>query len=108
MIAEELKDVLGAEFKAYIEEIFANEEKEPRPVHDLLVTLEKNKFIITTNYDLLVEKAFAKNGIYKSAYKYYEAHSIQRQLFRRDFFLLKAHGDATTAAEQIVMTDKGL
>jgi len=106
MIAEELKDILGAEFKAYIEEIFGNDELGPCPVHDLLVRLKRNRFIITTNYDLLIEKAFAKIGIYQSAYKYYEAHSIQTQLFRRDFFILKAHGDAKTAAEQIVMTEK--
>jgi hypothetical protein len=70
------------------------------------VTLKNNKFIITTNYDLLIEKAFANNKVYRSSYKYYEAHAIQRELFRRNFFLLKAHGDATTAAENIVLTDK--
>ncbi len=106
MLAEEMKDVLGVEFKTFIEEIFANDEIEPRPVHNLLVTLKINKFIITANYDLLIEKAFANNRVYTTSYKYYEAHAIQRQLFRRDFFLLKAHGDAKTAAENIVMTDK--
>jgi len=88
------------------EEIFANDQIEPRPVHNLLVTLKKNNFIITTNYDLLIEKAFVNNKVFPIAYKYYEAHAIQRQLFRRDFFLLKAHGDAMTAAEHIVLTDK--
>ncbi len=106
MLAEEMKDVLGVEFKTFIEEIFANDQIEPRPVHNLLVTLKKNNFIITTNYDLLIEKAFVNNKVFPIAYKYYEAHAIQRQLFRRDFFLLKAHGDAMTAAEHIVLTDK--
>ncbi len=106
MVAEEMKDVLGVEFKTFIEEIFADDSKEPRPVHNLLVTLKKNRFIITTNYDLLIEQAFAKNRVYTTAYKYYEAHAIQRQLFRREFFLLKAHGDAKTATENIVLTDK--
>jgi len=106
MVAEELKDVLVSEFKAYIEEIFGNEAIAPLPIHDLLVSLNKNKFIITTNYDLLIEKSFAKAGVYQSAYKFYEAHAIQAELFRRKFFLLKAHGDAKTAADKIVMTEK--
>lgn len=106
MVAEEMKEFLAVEFKAYIEEIFTNDRIKPRQVHNLLVTLKKNSFIITTNYDLLIEKAFANNRAYTTAYKYYEAHAIQRQLFRREFFLLKAHGDATTAAEHIVMTEK--
>jgi len=106
MLAGEMKDILGVEFKAFIEETFANDSIEPREVHDLLVRLKKNNFIITANYDLLIEKAFANNKVYATAYKYYEAHAIQRQLFRREFFLLKAHGDAMTAAEHIVLTDK--
>ena len=106
LLAEEMKDVLGVEFKTYIEEIFGNDEINPRPVHDLLVTLKRNNFIITTNYDLLIEKAFVNNKKFQTAYKYYEANAIQRQLYLRQFFLLKAHGDAKTAAENIVLTDK--
>ena len=106
MLAEEIKDVLGVEFKTYLEETFGNGTAEPKPVHDLLVSLKKNNFIITTNYDQIIEKAFVKNGIFQTPYKYYEAHAIARQLYKREFFLLKAHGDAKTAAEQIVLTDK--
>lgn len=106
MLAEEMKETLGVEFKSYIEEKFSNEKNDPCEAHDLLVSLNKSKFIITTNYDMLIEKAFAKKQIYSSSYKYYEAHAIQRKLFKREFFLLKAHGDANTAAESIVLTDK--
>lgn len=106
LLAEEMKDVLGVEFKTYLEETFAKDEIEPRPVHDLLVKLKRNNFIITTNYDLLIEKAFVNNRILQTAYKYYEANAIQRQLYLRKFFILKAHGDAKTAAQHIVLTDK--
>lgn len=106
MLAEEMKDVLGVEFKTYLEETFANEEFEPKPVHDLLVTLKRNNFIITTNYDLLIERALVNNKVLPTAYKYYEANAIQRELYLRKFFLLKAHGDAKTAAENIVLTDR--
>ena len=106
MLAEEMKDVLGVEFKTYLEETFGNDKIEPQPVHGLLVSLKRNNFIITTNYDLLIEKAFANNTTFQTVYKYYEANAIQRQLYLRQFFLLKAHGDAKTAAENIVLTDK--
>lgn len=106
MLAEEMKDVLGVELKTFIEDVYAKEDIDPRPTHDLLVSLKRNNFIITTNYDQLIEKAFVKNKVFQSPYKYYEAHAIQRQLYRREFFLLKAHGDAQTAAENIILTDK--
>ncbi len=107
MLAEELKEVLGpTEFKSFLEETFLRDDVQYRPVHQLLVTLRKSKFIITTNYDVLIENAFAQEQIRPTVLKYYEAHAIQRQLYRRDPFVLKAHGDAETAAEEVVLTDK--
>ena len=106
MLAEEMKDVLGVGFKTFMEETYAREDIDPSPTHDLLVSLNRSNFIITTNYDQLIEKAFVNQKKYQSPYKYYEAHAIQSQLYNRKFFLLKAHGDAQTAAENIVLTDK--
>lgn len=106
MLAEEMKDILGVELKTYIEETYALKDVSPTTTHDLLVSLKRNNFIITTNYDQLIEKAFVNNGVLPTPYKYYEAHAIQRQLYRREFFLLKAHGDAQTAADNIILTDK--
>ena len=68
--------------------------------------MASSKFIVTTNYDLLIERAFAEQKRYQKAYRYYEADSIQRALFRREFFVLKAHGDADTAADGVVLTAK--
>lgn len=106
MLAQEMKETLGVEFKSVIEEIFGEDNLQPTGAHELLSKLRKNRFIITTNYDLLIEKSFVKRGILPPAFKYYEAHAIQRELYKRNFFLLKAHGDARTAAEQIILTDK--
>ena len=106
MLAEEMKEVLDVEFKTYLEETFGNAEIDPRQNHNLLVTLNNNNFIITTNYDLLIEKALVNNKLLRPTYKYYEADSIQRELYLRGFFLLKAHGDAKTAAGKIILTDK--
>ena len=100
MLAEEMKDVLGVELKTFIEETYAKEGVEPTRIHDLLVSLKRSNFIITTNFDQLIEKAFVKRGIFQTPYKYYEAHAIQRQLYQRKFFLLKAHGDAQTARSE--------
>lgn len=106
-LAEALKDVLGlSTFKKYIEKIYTDQSKAPRRTHDLLVTLKRGRFVITTNYDFLIEKALVNNKIMSVPLKYYEADAIQRQLFLREFFLLKAHGDALSGASQIVLTDK--
>ena len=106
MLAEELREILGTEFKSIIEEVFGDETLEPTKAHELLTGLEKNRFIVTTNYDMLIERAFAESKKFRQGYKYYEAHALLRDLYKREFFLLKAHGDAKTAAEQIVLTDK--
>ena len=106
MLAEELREVLGTDFKSAIEEVFGRDELEPTDTHALLPLLKNNRFIITTNYDMLIEKAFAAAKKFRQGYKYYEAHALLRDLYQRQFFLLKAHGDAQTAADQIVLTDK--
>lgn len=106
MLAEEMKEILGVEFKSVIEDVFGRDDLEPTEAHELLTNLTGNKFIITTNYDMLIEKAFAKKEQYRQGYKYYEAHALQRDLYKRAFFILKAHGDAKTGAEHIILTDK--
>jgi hypothetical protein len=107
MLAEEMKEVLGpADFKTVVETVFTDPKVKPRDVHDLLVKLERKNFILTTNYDLLIETAFVENKIRPRVYKYYEAHAIQRALFKREFFILKAHGDAETAAERVILTER--
>ncbi|MFC4732605.1 SIR2 family protein [Salipiger abyssi] len=106
MLAQEMKEVLGVEFKSVIEDVFGRADLQPTQAHELLVSLKGNRFIITTNYDMLIEQAFAKNEQYRQGYKYYEAHALQRDLYKRAFFILKAHGDAKTAPEHIILTDK--
>lgn len=106
MLAQEMREVLGPEFKSVIEEEFGNEAIEPTKAHDLLTELDCNSFIITTNYDMLIEKAFAAKKLFRPGYKYYEAQALQRDLFKRSFFILKAHGDVKTESGRIVLTDK--
>ena len=106
ILAQEMKEVLGVEFKSVIEDVFGRADLQPTQAHELLTSLTGNKFIITTNYDMLIEQAFAAKGQFRQGYKYYEAHALQRDLYKREFFILKAHGDAKTAPEHIILTDK--
>jgi hypothetical protein len=107
MLAEEMKEVLGpTQFKTVIEDVFVGTRAKPSRAHELLVQLERMKFIITTNYDMLIEDAFVSHRTRPRVYKYYEAGAIQRALFKREFFVLKAHGDAETSAEQIILTER--
>jgi SIR2-like domain len=106
MLAEEMKEVLGVDFKTVIEEVFTDPKVKPRTVHELLVKLGHKMFILTTNYDMLIETAFVNERTRPRVYKYYEAHAIQRSLFKREFFVLKAHGDAETAAEKVILTER--
>jgi len=107
MVAEEIREVLGpVAFKEFIEKEFASAEKDPTEAHLKLVKLEKLKFVITTNYDMLIEDAYVKEGQRPRAFKYYESQSVQRALFNRQTFLLKAHGDAETGPDKIILTEK--
>ena len=105
VVAEEMKEVLGVVgFKQFLEGKFLDQKITPKAVHDLMVKIPGQKFIITTNYDKLIEQAYASAFGLPRVYKYYEADAIQRALFDRHFFILKAHGDAETAPAKIILT----
>ncbi|MCD8518592.1 MAG: SIR2 family protein, partial [Flavobacterium sp.] len=78
----------------------------PTETHDVLVKI-KAKFLITTNYDTLIEKALVKNfnNYFPTVYTYKDASSINYSLWNNDHFVLKAHGDAKTPKE-IVLTER--
>lgn len=106
MLAEELRDLIQNDLERLIRDRFEDKTKVPTDTHDVLVKL-KSKFIITTNYDTLVEKALVKNfsNYFPTVYTYKDASSINYSLWNNDHFVLKAHGDAKTPKE-IVLTEK--
>ena len=61
--------------------------------------------VITTNYDSLIEQAYAalpaKNP---TALNFNDGGEIRRLLHRRKFFILKAHGDAEKPGNGIILT----
>lgn len=105
MVASGLKDDLRSHFDQFIEETFIAPKPVPTPLHDALVELDKLQFVLTTNYDTLLERAFRKRNDDVSVCSFTDAGEVQRRLSRREFFILKAHGDATKLGNKIVLTD---
>lgn len=108
MVAEEIKELLGPQIYAkFLKEIFLDSDPKPGDTLKKIVSLECLQFIITTNYDVLVERALveAKNE-YLRAFTFKDAQSVQAKLYERGFFVLKAHGDANGVGSEIILTDK--
>jgi hypothetical protein len=105
MVASGLKDDLRSHFDQFIEETFITPKPAPTPLHEALVALDKLQFVLTTNYDTILERAFRKRDDDVSVCSFTDAGEVQRRLSRREFFILKAHGDATKVGNKIVLTD---
>lgn len=107
MLATELKEVLLGSFNDYIADRFGDRALKHTKDHDLLVGLDGIRFIITTNYDSLIEDAFiAATAKRIPAYNYRQVGSVQRHLLKQEFFIFKAHGDAETVGEGIILTEQ--
>lgn len=105
-VAQELRERLGKdEFNKYIRERFVDQRPEPNDVFKIIVGLPYN-YIITTNYDYLIEDAFAfvhrKNA---KKYTYQQAQAMADNIWNGYNFILKAHGDADEP-DKIILTDK--
>jgi hypothetical protein len=105
-IAEEVREKLGQdEFNKYIRERFVDNRPDPNEVFKLLVELPYN-YIITTNYDYLIEDAYAY--VYRRSakkYTYQKAQAMADNIWNGYQFILKAHGDADEP-DKIILTDK--
>lgn len=105
MVAEELKDILNAELYTFIKKRFDDKNLVPSPTLQKVINL-KYRFIVTTNYDMLIEKAFIKEGKYPNDITYKDATTINYNLLNNENFILKAHGDVKRAPSEIVITEK--
>lgn len=107
MIASGLKDDLGSYFPKVVEDTFKAPKPKPTPLHQALVRLDKLPFIITTNYDTIIERSYrAEVDDDVSVLTYQDEGELQRRLFSQEFFILKAHGDAQRAGNGIVLTER--
>jgi hypothetical protein len=106
LLAEELKDILASDLPKYIKQKF--DDKSLKPSDTLCKIVKLNyKFIITTNYDTLIEKAYAKVfSDIPNPLTYKNASAINYNILTNEPFILKAHGDAKSAANEVILTEK--
>lgn len=105
MAAAAIKSELGPLFDETVERIFTRSGAKPTDMHRALVKLNMLPFVLTVNYDTLIEDAYADAGNRISASSFVDAGDVHRKLSRREFFLLKAHGDAARVGNGIVLTE---
>lgn len=104
MVAQEASDRLGrSRFIDEIVKVFSDKSKLPTPTHMELTKIPFD-LAVTTNYDKLVEQAYAKPGELPRVYTHANAPDFADALWRKLFFILKAHGDVEKRSE-IVITE---
>ncbi len=107
-LAEDLKSELGNEFYDLMEQWFGQPDTVPTPNHEILVQIPAN-LIVTINYDRLIENAYNKvNGFYPNSYTYKQSREAANSFWKDKFFVLKAHGDANSDAQGLILSQKRL
>jgi hypothetical protein len=105
LVASGLKEDLNVYFNEFVEDTFKAPKPAPTELHLALVALEAIQFIITTNYDTLIERAYRVKDPDVSVCTFTDAGEVQRRLSKREFFILKAHGDVAKIGNGIILTD---
>lgn len=105
-VAQELREKLGKdEFNKYIRERFVDNRPEPNDVFKEIVSFPYN-YIVTTNYDYLIEDAYAfVHRKTPKIYTYKQAQAMADNIWNGYPFILKAHGDADEP-DKIILTEK--
>lgn len=107
LLAQLLKTELTDRFYRYINEKFTDRAIIPNEIHEKIWAF-KWRGIITTNYDDLIEKSYAKftSGSDLISKFTYETPGTAASSFRRGIpFVLKAHGDAQVP-DTVVLTER--
>lgn len=106
LVAEELREVLNTDLQKFIKKRFDDDSIEPTEVTKKTIRL-KSKFIITTNYDTLMENSYIKvHSKMPNVLTYRDAATINYNILSNIPFILKAHGDAKRAPNEIILTEK--
>lgn len=104
--ASGLKAELGSYFADYVKMIFVDSRPKPTSLHTAMLELELLQFVLTTNYDTLLERTFRTKDDDVTVCTYKDAGEVRRSLSRREFFILKAHGDASRSGDGIILTEQ--
>lgn len=104
--ASGLKAELGSYFADYVKEIFVDSRPKPTDLHLAMLELDLLQFVLTTNYDTLLERTFRTKNDDVTVCTFKDAGEVRRSLSRREFFILKAHGDASRSGDGIILTEQ--
>ncbi|MER8464528.1 SIR2 family protein [Mesorhizobium sp. M1396] len=106
MVASGLKEDIHLYFDEFIESSFIAPKPKPTDFHRALVSLDRLQFVLTTNYDTIIERAYRSAGDEDvPVLTFKEVGELQRRLSKREFFILKAHGDAAKVGNGIILTE---
>lgn len=106
MVAAGLKEDLSGYFDEFIDKTIMAPKPQPTDLHRALTTADRLQFVVTTNYDIIIEQAYRAAGMYDvSVCTFTDGGEIQRRLSKREFFILKAHGDASRVGNGIILTE---
>jgi hypothetical protein len=106
LVAAGLKEDFADNFDEFITETFLAPKPKPTQLHSALTKADRLQFVLTTNYDTLIEQAYRANGAEDvTVCTFTDTGEIQRRLSKREFFILKAHGDAYKIGNGIILTE---
>ena len=106
MVAAGLKEDISIYFDEFIDQTFMAPKLKPTDLHWSMTKADRLQFVLTTNYDTLIEKAYRIVGMPDvSVCTFTDVGEVQRRLSKREFFILKAHGDALRVGNGIVLTE---
>jgi SIR2-like domain len=106
MVAAGLKEDLSAYFDEFIDKTIMAPKPQPTDLHRALTKADRLQFVVTTNYDIVIEQAYRAAGMYDvSVCTFTDSGEVQRRLSKREFFILKAHGDASRVGNGIILTE---
>jgi len=99
---------LQQRFERWFSELFAS--RDPNKYHELIASTDF-PYILTSNYDTLIEKAFENSESFSDlslqSYSFVEADSIAAALFSKDFAIIHVHGVfSSVSLDNIVFTSE--
>lgn len=106
LLAEELKSELGNIFYDFMESTFGKPDIKPTDTMESILNFNSN-IIITSNYDRLIENTYTKlNGYPPPTFTYSQSREIANNYWKQKFFVLKAHGDAFSDVQGIILSQR--
>ena len=105
MVASGVKEDIRSYFDEFIQRVFKDSKRQPTDLHKALASLDKLQFVLTTNYDTLLERQYRQSDPDVSVCTFRDVGEIQRRLSKREFFILKAHGDAANPGNGVILTE---